>query len=345
MVFARCEVALKLGGTAVTDAVLKQISSIDVVESLDELDAMTVRFDLPATAAADVLALAAPGKTYELTLTNADGTVTAAGDVMESSIQFEATGWWSISLRGLESLHRLRGAQTPAVYTGAPSSYLGTIARRHSLGADIQGVDGYPANVLQADEDDAHFVKRLAHEWNYSARVVAGKLTFARRHVAAGTKITLTLSQVTSLQMDTSLYGTVTKVTVCGDHYVTPELITFSAEKAKLKKISGGDDAITLRTTAFGARVEVIHNSMATTVSLATALATARLQKAAETLVSGRLRTSARPDARAGALVEVSDAPWPTGGPFLMKSVRHLLDPDGSFTEIELLSDSLPTAP
>jgi len=28
-----------------------------------------------------------------------------------------------------------------------------------------------------------------------------------------------------------------------------------------------------------------------------------------------------------------------------MKSVRHLLDPDGSFTEIEFLSDSLPTAP
>jgi hypothetical protein len=76
-----------------------------------------------------------------------------------------------------------------------------------------------------------------------------------------------------------------------------------------------GDDAITLRTTAFGARVEVIHNSMATTVSLATALATARLQKAAETLVSGRLRTSDAPTPAPAPWWRSPTRPGPPAGP------------------------------
>ena len=343
MNFAGCLVTLKLDGSPVAADTLRCLSLVDYAESIDELDALTLRFDLPATDSTAFLKLAAPGKTYALTLETAEGTLEAAGDIIDAGLTFESTGWWSVSLRGLESLHRLRGAQVPKVWTGAPSSYLGTIASRHSLGSQIQGVDGYPAMVLQADEDDAHFVKRLANAWNYSARVSQGKLVFARRHVAAGTKVSLTMDDVQNLRVDTSLYDALTKVTVCADDPTKGELVTASAEKAKLKKISGGKDAATLRTTAFGAREEVIHNSMATTTSLATALATARLQSAAETLVTGRIRAHGRLDARAGALVEITDAPWPANGPFLMKQVRQLVDPDGCATEIDLLSDSLPT--
>jgi phage protein D len=343
MIFAGCDVSLKLGGSPVADAVLGQLSQIDAVESIDELDALTLRFDLPAASGASLLALVEPGKTYSLTVTGATGEVTLAGDIIDTSLLFESGGWWTVHLRGLESLHRLRGAQTPKVWTGAPSSYLGTIAQRHGLGSDIQGVDGYPAMILQADEDDARFVKRLAQSWNYSARVDTGKLVFARRHVATGTQVDLEMEELHSLSMDTSLYGALTKVTVCAWDYVTPELVTASAEKVKLKKISGGPDAATLRNTAFGARPEVIHNSYGLTASLATELATARLQRAAESLVSGRIRLKVRPEARCGAKVKVTDAPWPATGPFLMSQVRHLLDESGATTEIEFLSDSLPT--
>jgi hypothetical protein len=343
MIFAGCDVGIKLGGAALADTLLSRLSLLDYVESIDELDALSLRFDLPASSGADLLDLVAPGKTFDITIEGEHGTLTAAGDILEAGLSFEASGWWSVQLRGLEGLHRLRGAQTPAVWTGAPTSYLGTIARRHSLGADIQGVDAYPEQVLQADEDDAHFVKRLGLAWNYSARVKGGKLVFARRHVAAGTKLSLTMHDVQGLRLDTSLYDTLTKVTVSADDPTKGELVQSSAEKVKLKKISGGDDAATLRTKAFGARAEVIHNGMATTVSLAEALAVARLQEAAETLVTGRVRAMGRLDAVSGALFEITDAPWPVTGPFLMRQVRHLIDPDGCATEIDLLSDSLPT--
>lgn len=336
-------VSLKLGGRALSDELLRQIVHLEFVESIDELDALLVHLHVPNGAnAAKALKLFQVGKTFALQIKAEAGTLEADGDIVEAGIRYEPRAGWDVTLRGLEGLHRLKGAQTPKLWQGAPNTFLSTIASRHGLSATAEGVDGNPPFTLQADEDDAMFVKRLARELNYYARVKGKKLLFGRRHVAKGAKVKVTLGSIRGLTLDSSLTDVVTKVTVVAEDPQQVKLVKAAAEPAKLKKLSGGDDGPKLRKSAFGAREEVLHNSYCTIPSLATAVATARLQRAAETFVRGRFRTTALPNAGSGQLVEIQDAPWPATGPFLIRQTRHIVDGRFYDTEVEFLSDTLP---
>lgn len=339
------KLALSLDGKALAADVMAYVTAARFIDSMDELDALTVRFDVPYGPDADsILALAKPGLPYELTITTADGELTATGDVMEASLRFRGSEGWSVTLQGLEGLHRLRGAQTPKVWTGAPNTFLSDIASRHGLTATAEGVDGNQPLTLQADEDDATFVKRIARDLNYYVRVQEKKLLFGRRHVAKGTKIKVDLAATHSVDLDVSLYDIVSKVTVVADDPTKSELVTADADAAKLKKISGGDDGPKLAKAAFKDRNVVIHNANCTVASLATALATAHMQRAAENLVRGTVRCDATPTALSGQLVEIENAPWPATGPFLICETRHIVEDRVYRTEIDFLSDTLPVA-
>ena len=215
------KLTISIGGHAIADEVLNCAVLVEFVESLDELDAFTVRFEVPpGSIAKKVLALAKPGGAWVLTLKTGDGELTAKGDVIDTSVRLAPEGRWTVTLRGLEPLHRLRGAQVPKLWTGSPSSFLSTIASRHGMTAKAEGVDGNALLTLQAGEDDATFVKRLARDLNYVVSVEDKKLIFGRRNTPQGSKITIEAADVKHVEVTTSLFDVVSKVTVVGHDHV-----------------------------------------------------------------------------------------------------------------------------
>lgn len=335
--------SISIDGAALADDVLDCAVLVEFVESLDELDAFTVRFEVPpGSIAKKVLKLCKPGGAWVLELKTGEGKLTAKGDIIDTSVRLAPEGRWTVTLRGLEPLHRLRGAQVPKMWTGSPSSFLSTIASRHGLTAKAEGVDGNALLTLQAGEDDATFVKRLARDLNYIVSVEDKKLIFGRRNTPQGRKVTLEADEVQHVEVNVSLYDVVSKVTVVGHDHVKDEPVSASVTPSVLKKLSGGDDGPKLAKAKFGERAVVLANAACEVPSLAKALATAELQRAAETFVRGRIYTPARPTATAGKLVEVNGVPWPVSGPFLIRESRHVVENHVYRTELEFFSDTLP---
>lgn len=338
---------LKLNARKVPDWVTGEIRSVEWVESIDELDAITISVNAPSGAnRADALALAVAGSSFELKVTTDSGTLIATGDIVESSIRSTAGGNFEVVLRGLERLHRLRGSQAPKLWTGAPNTWFSTIATRHGLTAKAQGVDGSAPSQLQATEDDALFLKRIAREYNYYLRVTGKELQFGRRHVSSGAAVTVPFDQVLRMSFINSLFEAVTKVSVIGSDpsKVKPE-IRGVALAAKLKKISKGVNAADQRKKAFGERHLIIPSAATSQLSLAQALAAAEIQKRAETFVTGSIDIEGDPTAGSGQAVKLKGAPWPLNGPFLIRQARHSIRPGSYTTSMEFISDSLPQKP
>ncbi len=331
----------------VDDWLAGEIRYLEWVESIDEMDAISVSIDVPHGKNRDkAFALAKAGSSFELSLSNAAGTLTASGDIVETSIRSTVGGNFEIVLRGLERLHRLRGSQAPKLWTGPPNSWFTTIASRHNMIAKAQGVDGSAPAQLQASEDDAVFLKRIAREYNYYVRVEGKQLQFGRRHVPNGAAVTVPFDRVLRMNFENSLFDAVTKVTVIGsDPSMANPDIRGVALPAKLKKISKGADAAAQRKSAFGERHLIIASATAGQLSLAQALAAAELQKRAETFVVGSIEVDGTPTAGSGQSVTLKDAPWPLNGPFLIRQARHSIRPGSYTTTMEFISDSLPQKP
>jgi hypothetical protein len=339
--------SIKLNGKPVPGWLEGEIRSVEWVESIDELDALSITFNVPSgTNRPDAFALAEAGPAFELTVSSGTGTLIAMGDIVECSIRSTVGGNFEIVLRGLERLHRLRGSQAPKLWTGAPNTWFSTIASRHGLTAKAQGVDGNAPSQLQASEDDAMFLKRIARQYNYYLRVEGKQLQFGRRHVPNGAAVTVPFDRVLRMNFENSLFDAVTKVTVIGSDpsKANPE-IRGVALPAKLKKISKGADAAAQRKSAFGERHLIIASATAGQLSLAQALAAAELQKRAETFVVGSIEVDGTPTAGSGQSVTLKDAPWPLNGPFLIRQARHSLRAGAYTTTMEFISDSLPQKP
>ena len=339
--------SIKLNGKPMPGWLEGEIRSVEWVESIDDLDALSITFNVPSgTNRPDAFALAEAGPAFELNVSSGSGTLIATGDIVECSIRSVVGGNFEVVLRGLERLHRLRGSQAPKLWTGAPNTWFSTIASRHGLTAKAQGVDGSAPSQLQATEDDALFLKRIAREYNYYLRVEGKQLQFGRRHVPSGSALTVPFDRVLRMYFVNSLFDAVSKVTIIGadPSKVKPE-IRGVALAAKLKKISKGVDAASQRQKAFGKRDLVIPSAAASQLSLAQALAAAELQKRAETFVTGSIDIDGDPTAGSGQAVTLKGAPWPLTGPFLIRQARHVLRPGSYTTTMEFISDSLPQKP
>lgn len=341
-------ITLTLGTAALDAELVGLIEYFELVEAIDTLDAVVVRFDVPpGTALTTLLGKVKVGQVYKAVLTVGDGaTIEAEGDIVDASFKWSRGGYWTVGFRGVESLQRLRHARTPTLWAGAPNTFFSTVAGDYGFTDGAQGVDGNLPFTLQAEENDAQFLSRIGQNLNYALGVEAKKLLFARRHVAVGSQVTLDFDdQVTAIDMNISVHGVVSKVTVVSEDYTkaTPELIQGIADAAKLQKISGGDDAITL-VSGLKAREVVLPNVGGGVQSWADAIATGLLQQAADSLVRGTIRCGPLVGARSGNLVKVDGAPWPLTGPFLIRQTRRVIHRQNHETEIEFMSDSLPTA-
>lgn len=338
-------IKLKLGGSVLAADAASCITYVDYVESLDDMDAVSVRLDLPSGVdVKKVLAGAKIGQTFELEYPDGDAALKITGDIIEMSYSWSTGGTWRVVIRGLESLHRLRGDVPPVVWDTPPSDYLSTIASRHSLSAEAEGVGGSVKLALQS-QNDANFVHDVAARLNYFVRVDGKKLKFGRRHTKTGSPVQVKFpAAVESLVLDVSLFDPVTKVTVAGEDYTKapPEVIKFDASKSDLVNISGGKNAAALAEAAFGARVVVLPFLGSSEQKVVEAYAVGEMQRRAESLVSGKLRCDAASGAMSGKLIELKDAPWPACGPFLIRQTRRVYDEGIYFVEVDFVSDSLP---
>lgn len=337
----RC--TLTIDGTK--DLVSEYIRVLEYRESMDELDSLAVQLSLPRSESSSLVKKLKPGIPYKLEL----GSRTAEGDVVRVSLRRSGRLGLQATLFGLEKLHRLRNQRLSEVKEQTRDAVVKTLLDAVGVSATVQGVKPSAAELVFLDDDQLRMLKQLSVERNFAVFWSGGKLKYAARNLpAAGAAVKLVWGHdVLDASLDADLTPVVTDVTMHGrDYRKADEAMSFTAAKAKLKKISGGETGADLRQKAIGALELVIP--MPLSMASASALeetATAVLQRRAERFLQGKLRCTWHPELAPSAKIELESAEYPFQGPFLVSAVTHSLSSyDGYSTEVEFFSDSYPAA-
>lgn len=337
--------ALTLDGWTLGDEELRHVVSIEFVEALEKLDALTVQFAVPTVDKWLVTDIAQVGIPFEVELGYASSaTRKGFGDITEVSYGVSPSAPQTISLTGLDGLNRLKGKPRSKVWEVAHNQIVESIAGEHGLTPNVEGVDGSSEHTFQSNVDDAIFLKQLARDHNYFVRVEDDVLRFGRRSIAYESTVTLTWGRdLEDVKIRASINDLKTVVKVKGRNYSQDQSVQAEAAATNLENISGGELGVDIAAATFGEREHLLDHARRNQSSNATDKATAEMQDISEKFISGSLTTLGRPEACSGGLVQIEGLPWPFMGPFLVTQATHTLEPGvGYRTKLDFLSNSYP---
>lgn len=341
---------LTLSGTELDNTQLRYINSISFTESMDKLDALTVVFAVPTVDQDKVFDLIDLGGTFEVELgySGAGATRLGYGDILEVSHSISPSAPWSITLTGLDGLHRLKGKAETKVWEDDHAAIVRSIAGENSLGTtDVSDVESSPAETFQDNQTDAVFLRRLATEHHYFVRVVKDELAFGRLAIeSVTTPITVEWNkEVESLSLRASLNGMVSTVNVKGHDYnaANPEVDGVFQHGDIEATAPGGETGPAIWDAKFGTREHEIDNASRNQTSDAETRAKREMEKRADKFLTGSMTVLGKPEAQSGAKIEIEGLKWPLTGPFLITQTTHSLDPGvGYRTKIDFKANCWP---
>jgi phage protein D len=341
-------IKLFLDGKEVKAPLRNYLASLEVSESLEQIDMMEARFTIPPTSKArtDVLKLGKHGAKMKVQMCAGGQTKrTIEGMVIEVGYSGAGAKAIELTLRGLSNLTKVKGSSLAIVHKGNDAAVVKKIATAAGLGADVQGVSGAAEFQFQPNITNAEAVQQIAKRNNYVFRVDEGKLVFSRVTKAGkGVKLKIPWSAVSDFNLNASLDGIVTDVTVTGKDLKANKWLKGQAKAADIAKISGGKSGVDLTKKAFGKVEYLIDHTDDADQSQLVAVAKGELQRRAERFVQGEFTCRFEAEARSGAQVTIVDpAHFAMKGPFIVKEVTHLWDTaQGYRSRISFISDSLP---
>lgn len=343
---------LRLNGRSLQGSSLRHLLRVELKESQTDLDAVTIQLAVPENPR-EVLALAEPGSSFEVLLGYGRTPLRSVyGDIIEVSHSRATSAPWTMTLQGVDCLHRLKDRQAAQAWTGTHSDIVKQIAGECGFDEEVEAVSTTGGVAVQLEEDYATFLSRLAKVNNYFVRIEKAKagdarptLRFGRRSLSLlDTPLTLTWGkELEKVDVKYSLEGVVSQVVVKGRNYAQDKDFDGQASIGDLRRISGGETGAELAQRAFGATTYTVDNSPDAQTTDAKAKATAELQDRAEKFLTGSADCVGMPQARSGAKLVIQGASWPLSGEFLIEETTHSFDPGGGYrTSLTFYSDSLP---
>jgi hypothetical protein len=319
--------------------VAEYIVDLEYYESLDALDALTASFHLPTKEEFDALTghLVA-GAPFELVMNDR----TIEGDITRVSYSGGMGRPYSVSIFGLEFLHRLRNRLFSEIKEQTPDAVAKTLIGEAStdLSAKIQSVGATAEELVYLDDQMLTLLKRLADERNFALRCDGTDLHFAPRNSDSGS-VTLDWNvDVYDAVIHTDISQVVNSVKVLGRDYVKEQDVDYKA--TELKDITGGTTAIDVRKSNLpDIDIQLNHMLSTGTSSEVEELATGELQRRAETFLSGTVVAFANCDVQVGQTLDFEKAPWPFIGPYLISGIVQSYTGGILKTTIEFFSDGV----
>ena len=299
--------ALTLDGRTLGDEELRHVVSIEFVEALEKLDALTLQFAVPTVDKWLVTDIAHVGIPFEVELGYASSTTRKGfGDITEISHAVSPSAPQTISMTGLDGLNRLKGKPRSKVWEVSHNQIVESIASEHGLTPNVEGVEGSSEHTFQSNVDDAIFLKQLARDHNYFVRVEDDVLRFGRRSIAYESTVTLTWGRdLEDVKLRASINDLKTVVKVKGRNYSQNQAVQAESAATDLENISGGELGIDIAEATFGEREHLLDHARRNQSSNATDKAKAEMQDISEKFISGSLTTLGRPEACSGGLVQI----------------------------------------
>ncbi len=253
------------------------------------------------------------------------------GHVTALEPAWDAAGGARLVIRALDPLHKLgRGRKTRTFLDMTDSAIVSAVASECDLSVDADSTSETHKYVLQRNESDIAFLKRLAARNNCHLRLEQGSLVF-KKNEYSGEEITLTLGQnVQALRISANTADLADKVVVLGWDPAAKDKVEGSA--SSVPGIGAGSIGITLAREKFGDHWTYVTDVPVTTASLATAIAEAELERIARQFVRGTGTIYGDDRVRAGANVVLEGFGTPWNGKYYVMASRHVISAQTAYT-------------
>lgn len=255
------------------------------------------------------------------------------GQVVALEPGFTMDGGTTLTVRALDPLHKLgRGRNTKFWENVKDSDIVSEIGVDCGLQVEAEATDATMPYVLQRNETDIAFLKRLAARNNYTLRVEQGKLKFQKSQYS-GTENAVSLGgNLRSLRVSFNSVDQVSEVVVRGWDIAAKAEVVGTATTGDLSKVGGGDLGCEVADAAFGASTAYITDVPVSTQDQANAIALAELERLARQFARGTGTISGNDQVRAGTVVNLDGIAAPFNGAYYVLASRHIISPRTGYT-------------
>ncbi len=264
------------------------------------------------------------------------------GQITALEPAFTMDGGSSLTIRVLDHMHILgRGRKTRYWEDVADSDIVVEVGEECGLPVFAEGTSGTMPYVLQRNESNIAFLKRLAARNNFYLRVNADMLEFfSNQYSGSENQISLG-GNLRSLRMTFNSVDQVSEVVVRGWDISAKEEVVGTCAVGDVTTIGDGTVGGTLAEEAFGATTAYITDVPVSSQDQATAIATAEMERLARQFCRGTGTIQGNDQVRAGTVVALDGLNSPFNGNYFVLATRHIISPrTGYTTEFTFCSNS-----
>ncbi len=255
------------------------------------------------------------------------------GHVVALEPSFQVDGISAITLRALDPLHILgRGRKTRFWEDVKDSAIVSEVGAECGLSVDADETDETMSYVLQRNESNIAFLKRLAARNNCALRVDEGTLKFLKNQYD-GEEVDIQLGEnLRSLRISFNSLEQVSEVIVRGWDISAKEEVVGTASYADITAVGDGDIGSQVADAAFGESLAYITDVPVGSQTQADAIALAEMERLARQFARGTGTIQGNDRVRAGAVVAFSGLNSPNDGSYYVLASRHIISNRTGYT-------------
>ena len=263
------------------------------------------------------------------------------GEVISIDHSFQQAGTTTKIVRCIDHIHRLgRGRKTRFWNDMKDSDVASEVGAECGLSVECDPTDEQHPYILQRNESNVSFLKRLAARNNFQLRVDQDKLYF-KLATFNGQAVDLENGEdIVALSMGYNSSNMVQKVVVQGWSVKDKKEIIGQSEASEVTKIGGGalgaDQA-----AVFGDSVAYITDVPVSSQEVANKIAKAEMERLARQYANGKCVVRGENTIRAGSVVNFKGFVKGLNGTFYVISSRHIINPSTGYqTEFKFCSNT-----
>lgn len=267
------------------------------------------------------------------------------GEVIALEPAWTVDGVTALTIKALDNAHRLgRGRKTRTFNQKKDSDIAQTVGAECQLSVQADPTNETHDYVIQRNESNLAFLKRLAARNNFQVTVDEGVLYFKKASLSTSpVKITMG-DNLRSLRMNFNSQDQVTKVVVRGWDIRKKEEIVGTASSGDIETIGGGQAGASLSQSHFGEQIAYITDVPIASQSMANDVAKAELNRLARQFARGSCIVDGNDALYAGAIVEFEGLNMPHNGKYYIVSTKHVISASSGYTtEITFCGNTLGT--
>jgi uncharacterized protein len=264
------------------------------------------------------------------------------GNVTSLEPSFSGEGVTSLVIRALDPVSKLgRGRRTRFWENVKDSDIVSEVGAECGLDVSCDTTDETQSYVLQRNETNVAFLKRLAARNNFTLRVEEDGLQF-RKNEYAGEDVEVALGKnLQSVKLSFNSSELASKVVVRGWDVMTKSEIVGTASLSDVTQIGGGTSGVSAAETAFGSQTVTITDIPCSSQSAADGAARAEMERIARQFAKGSATVQGYDKIRAGARVKLAGLGTPHDGTYFILSSRHVVNTrSGYITEFTFCSNT-----